>query len=122
MITYDSTNLFDSGPASVHLGGIASNQVVHDTLHSRGVCIVHHGTTGRSIKQSGQLMADTPLELQLIIQSIENMIDGRAARLTDEHDCSFDEVLMIAFDPQPMEPLGPRWRCRYRIEYLQVKV
>lgn len=122
MITYDASNLFASGPSLLHVGGIVATAAVLDTLHSRGVRMTHHGTAGRAITQSGQLIADLPLELQLLAQAIEAKVDGRVATLVDEHGRTFNDVVMLKFEPSAMEPLGTRWRVYYRIEYLQVNV
>lgn len=120
MSSFDGQALFDSGPYQFHVGGMSLRHVVQDTPGGMGVRLSDLGTKGRAIVQEGDLIADDMGALQGLIDAVEAKVDGLAHELIDDQDRSWPGVVMLAFEPQPVTRLGPRWRVRYRIEYLQV--
>jgi hypothetical protein len=120
MIRFDGQNLFDSGPSRLEIGGVGLRHASQPAIEGAGVRLASQGTRGRSIIQRGTLRADTPETLTMLRQAIEAKVDGQSYTLLDAHGRSWTNVVMLQFEPSPVERLGPRWKLDYRIEYLQL--
>jgi hypothetical protein len=120
MLSFDGERLFESGPSRLTIGGVALRQATAPALASDGVRIAGQGLESRPITQHGTLTADTRYALRKQCQTIEAKVDGQAHSLVDRFGQSWQQVMMLRFEPGPMKRLGPRWRLDYRIAYEQL--
>ena len=118
-ITFDNEDLFSSGPARVEVAGASLRYASERPLSARGVKLFSQGLKGREITQKGVLTADTPEELHAQIEAIEQKLDGLPRTLVDHLERTWQNVVMLTFEPAPFDRLGVRWKTAYRIEYLQ---
>ena len=118
-ITFGGEELFDSGPARVHVDGPALRHATEPTLSARGTRVFSQGTTPRTITQTGLLVADTPEDLHSLVNAIEHNLDGIPRTLVDHLDRERPGVVMLEFHPGAFTRLGTRWKADYRIEYTQ---
>lgn len=118
-ITFGDQELFSSGPAYVHVGGLSMRHARELPLSGRGEHVFSQGVHGRSIVQVGTLVGDTPETLETQRTAIEQMLDGVPRQLTDDLQRTWADVVMTAFEPERAAPLGTRWHMRYRIVYVQ---
>lgn len=121
MSLYDGQELFAGGPHRFHVHGLAQRHVTHEQPGADGVRVTVMGRTGRSIDQTGTLLADTVEQLQRQIDAIEAAMDGQPAELVDDLSRVWPNVLMLAFKPQPTRRVGLRLAVDYIINYLQVQ-
>ena len=122
MVTFDNQSLFGSGPARFKIGPIRLRHTVQHPPGSRGARLDQQGTEAREIKQTGVLIADTPAELQKLIEVIESKVDGLSHTLTDNVGRVWSNAVMLEVDADSFERVGARWKAAYRVEYLQVIV
>ncbi|MEM6852959.1 MAG: hypothetical protein AAF911_06255 [Planctomycetota bacterium] len=121
MITYDGQPLFDSGPARLHVGGLALRTAEQPAPYADGTNLVGHGREARPITQTGTLLADDVASMSALMDAIEDQVDGVARTLTDEDGRPWDHTVMLRFTPGRIASVGPRCRVDYTIDYLQVK-
>lgn len=120
MVTFDNEPLFGSGAARFKAGPVKLRHTVQHPPGSLGVRLDHQGTEARRIDQSGVLIADTAGGIQAQIDAIENKIDGLPHILADSVGRVWSDTVLLAFDTDPLERVGARWKAGYRVEYLQV--
>ena len=119
MSSFGGENLFGSGPHRVVVGGVSQRHEVHETPGADGVRITALGRTGRTIEQSGTLVADDAAALREQTGAIEAAMDGRAAELVDEMGRAWPNAVMLAFRPGPVRRVGPRVAVDYTVRYAQ---
>lgn len=119
MTSLDGEYLFDSGPHRIAVGGESLRHTVYETPGG-GVRVGGHGVTGRPIRQSGTLRADTHGELHWLLDRIRCKLDGQTSELVDHHGTRWSNLVMLKVDVDEPRPLGLRWAVDYRIDYLQV--
>jgi phage protein U len=122
MVTFDNQSLFGSGPARFKVGPIKLRHTVQHPPGSRGARLDPQGAEAREITQAGVLIADTPGELQDLVDAIEDKVDGLAYTLIDSVGRAWSSVVMLEVDADAFERVGARWKAAYQIEYLQVFV
>lgn len=120
MCSFDGETLFDSGPCRFHVGGRELRHTLATPIDADGEALRADGRSGRRIKQTGTLAADTLAELAALGRAIENKLDGRSAALVDNTGESYENTVMLRFNPAASRRVGPRWCVDYAIEYLQV--
>lgn len=120
MPDYRALNLFDSGPSRLHVRGLSLRHALLDAPSRRGTQLHGQGVESRTITQAGTLIADDEQSLGDLKTAIESCIDGQSGILRDEHGQQWDHVVMLQFEPEPTQPLGPRRQCGYTIQYVQV--
>ncbi|MEM8737673.1 MAG: hypothetical protein AAGG38_04245 [Planctomycetota bacterium] len=121
MILFDAQNLFGSGPARLHVGGLALRHDAGDLPLADGVELVVQGRAGRTITQTGTLLSDEARAMAGLIDAIEDRLDGVARSLVEHDGRAWDKVVMLRFEPGPMTAVGARYRVDYTVDYLQVK-
>lgn len=119
MISYAGENLFASGPAQLHVGGLHQRLQTASSPGADGESIASLGRSGRVIGQRGTLIADTATDLTALTRAIEDLMDGRGHELVDHDGRLFAEVVIVRFEPEAARRLGPRWAVDYAIEYVQ---
>ena len=119
LITFDGQDLFSSGPTRVHVGGASLRHARERPLTTRGEHVFSQGVNSRTITQTGTLVADTEQALHKQIEAIEAKLDGIAHPLVDDQQRTWPNVIMTAFEPATILPLGTRWKVDYRIAYVQ---
>ncbi len=122
MVTFNNESLFGSGPARFKIGPIKLRHTVQHPPGSRGVRIDQQGTEAREINQAGVLIADTPGELQVQVDAIEQKVDGLPYTLIDSVGRAWSNVVMLEVGVDSFERVGARWKAAYRVKYLQVIV
>lgn len=120
MLSFDGENLFDSGPHRLHVGGLSLRHVLHEAPGGEGVRLTSHGRPGRSLTQTGELVADDATALAALTDAIEHKLDGQARTLAEDGGPSWANVVMLSFEPEAAQRVGTRVRIGYRIQYLQV--
>lgn len=121
MSRYHEQELFRSGPHRFHVHGLSQRHATHEQPGADGVRVTVMGRTGRSIDQSGTLLADTAQQLQQQIDAIEAAMDGQPVELIDDFSRVWPGVVMLGFKPQPIRRVGLRLAVDYIIHYLQVQ-
>ena len=121
MIHFHHLNLFDSGPARLHVGALTLRRAQQPALAGDGDHLVTRGREARPITQTGTLLSDSPREMVERLDAIEDLVDGRIHELVDESGRVWRGVVMLRFDPEPMRAAGARCRVDYSIDYLQVR-
>ena len=121
MSRFNGQELFQSGPHRFHVHGLSQRHVTHEQPGADGVRVTVMGRTGRSIDQTGTLLADNIEQLQQQIDTIEAAMDGQPAELIDDMSRVWSNTLMLAFKPQPIRRVGLRLAVDYIINYLQVQ-
>lgn len=121
MSSFADQDLFGSGPHRLHIGGVSLRHVVQDTAGGIGVDLASHGTSARVITQIGELRADSRPQLRRLANLIEAQLEGLPGTLIDDTGESWDDVVMLKFEPEPPTRVGPRWSLAYRIDYLQLR-
>ena len=119
MSSFDSDNLFDSGPCRFSIGGRSLQHDRHASPHGQGEHIIGQGRSARAIEQHGQLLSDTAEQMTALCESIEAKLDGLGHDLVDDRSRTWTNTVMLAFEPQPLIRIGKRYRRAYRIKYLQ---
>lgn len=122
MSLFDGQDLFGSGPHRFQIGGLSLRHVLQEVPGGQGVQLSGLGRHGRSILQSGHLVADDSKRMCELTAAIESKLDGLAHELVDDQGRSWPNTVMIRFDPGPEERVGMRWHRAYRVEYLQIAV
>ncbi len=120
MVTFDNESLFESGSARFKIGPIKLRHAIQHPPGSLGARIDGQGTEARRISQAGVLIADTPAELQVLVDAIENKIDGLAYVLSDNLGRVWNNTVALEFQAETFIRIGARWKASYRVEYLQV--
>lgn len=119
MITYNSLDLFSSGPSLIQPGPMQGRDAVADSPGSIGASVVTQGVAPRQLAQRGTLVADDTDALQTLIDAIQAQVGAGTAELIDSHSKAWPECLMQRFEPEPFRRLGPRVAAHYEITYLQ---
>ena len=120
MIFFNSNNLFVSGPSRTTPGPIELRTAKQDAPVGVGAALLSQGTRARTIEQRGRLLADDSAALYALMDAIENMIDGHAYVLVDEHGQTWSDCVMTRFEPGQVTRQGTRVGVDYRILYTQV--
>lgn len=122
MSSFGGDNLFDSGPHRFHVGGLALRHALQppDATAASGVRVTPSGRTGRLIRQRGDLIADDAVTLDALRVAIESRLDGVPRVLVDDLGREWNNTILLALDPSPVQRLGTRLRLPYRAEYLQL--
>jgi len=121
VITFNGHNLFDSAPASVTPGHVELRASEQASPGALGSTLTAWGRKARSIAQAGELVSDDLKGLALLVDRIDDMIDGRAYLLIDEHETAWPNCVIQIFEPGKVRAFGPRIGLSYRIVYLQVQ-
>lgn len=121
MPQFNNQPLFDSGPSRFHVGGLTLRRAEEAVPHVDGVHLVGQCREGRSITQTGTLLADDVNAVAVQLDAIDDAVDGLAHTLIDDTDRVWLDTVMLRFEPGPIRPAGPRVRVDYTIDYLQVK-
>lgn len=119
MITYNSLDLFSSGPSAIEPGPFEGRDAVADRPGAVGASVVTQGVRPRKLTQHGQLVADDVDVLQATIDTIQAQVSAGAATLIDQHGKAWPDCLMQRFEAGPLTRLGPRFATTYEITYLQ---
>lgn len=122
MSLFDGNDLFSSGPHRFQIGGLSLRHVLHGTPQSQGVHITATGRHGRSIHQTGTLVADSPTQMTAQRTAIESKLDGRAVTLVDGQDRAWPNTVMLSFEPEQLTRAGNRYKLDYQVHYLQAVV
>jgi len=117
---FGGEDLFSSGPHRFHIGGVSLRHVLQETVGGRGVQLSPLGRHGRSITQTGDLVADDADGLRSLSDAVEQMLDGRVGLLVDPFGQSWLNTVMLSFAPEPMVRVGGRVHVSYTIQYLQL--
>ena len=120
MSSFNGLDLFSSGSHRFEIGGVGLRYALHETPGSRGAAITGQGQNTRRILQAGELAADTVSALRGLISAVEQMLDGQAYVLVDNHGASWPNTVMIEFKPSRTVQTGPRYWVSYRVHYLQL--
>lgn len=120
MSSFDGENLFASGPTRFHVGGRELRHTLETPADGDGAALRSDGRSARFIRQTGTLAADSLAELMTLGGAIEGKLDGLPATLVDHDGASYDDTVMIRFEPTAARRVGPRWCVDYTIEYVQV--
>jgi hypothetical protein len=95
MSSFDGKDIFGSGPHTIVFEEIQVDSWkkafpgVHGTLHFTG------GWRGRTGTISGRLEAESPEEIDELVDAIEAyMVDGTAAELVDHFDRKFQNIVL----------------------------
>jgi hypothetical protein len=120
MATFDSEQLFGSGPTRFKIGAVELRHAVQQPPGSLGVRLDSQGTQARKITQGGSLIADSSAQLQALADSIEAKLDGLPHTLVDGLGRVWSDTVMLRFDADEFVRVGARWKASYRVEYLQV--
>ncbi|MBI1370306.1 MAG: hypothetical protein GC162_16855 [Planctomycetes bacterium] len=121
MSSYKSQSLFDSGPHRFHVHGLAQRHVDHELPGADGVRVTVMGRTGRSIDQTGTLLADGIAPMQVQLRAIEAAMNDEPGDLVDDTDRTWANVLMLSCEPGPIRRVGVRLAIDYTIHYMQVQ-
>lgn len=120
MSSYGGKDLFGSGPHTFTVHGLSQRHAEHEQPGVDGVQITAMGRTGRSIDQSGTLLADDIASLQSQLDAIEAAMTGEAGELVDHFGRSWPDVLMLEFKPAGVRRVGVRLAADYTVRYSQV--
>jgi hypothetical protein len=121
MSSFASKNLFASADHGFHVHGASQRLAEHDQPGVNGTRLTGLGRSARRIEQTGLLIADDLASLQQQLDAIEAMVDGAAYTLVDHLGRSYPNVMMVRFEPGPIERLGSRLAVGYHIDYQQVR-
>lgn len=119
MITYNSLDLFTSGPSLIEPGPLTGRDAVADTPGAIGASVLTQGIAPRKLAQRGTLVADDVESLQALINAIQEQVGAGTAELIDMYGKAWRDCLMQSFEPEPFHRLGPRVAAHYEITYLQ---
>ena len=120
MVTFDSEPLFESGTARFLIGPIRLRHAIQHAPGAIGARLDSRGTEARQIKQSGELIANDPIELRVRVDAIEKRLDGLSHTLVDNLGRTWSDTVMTEVEADVFTRVGARWKTAYRIEYLQV--
>ena len=120
MSRYANQSLFDTGPHAFHVHGLSQRHVTHEQPGTDGVRLTAMGRTGRTIEQTGSLLADDLAGMQQQLDAIEAAMTGDAGELIDDLDRTWADVVMLEFKPEPIRRVGVRLAVDYRVKYSQV--
>lgn len=121
MIRFHQLDLFSSGPAQLHVGGLTLRRAEQPAPGSDGSHLLAQGRSARPLTQTGSLLADHPDGLIDQLDAIEDQLDGLSHELTDASGRVWPHVVMLRIDPGPLYAVGPRCRVDYTVDYLQVQ-
>jgi hypothetical protein len=119
MSSYGGKNLFGSGPHRFVAHGLSQRHQTHEQPGADGVRVTPLGRSGRTLEQTGTLLADDLASLTLQAAAIEAAMDGVAAELIDDLGRSWPGTLMLEFLPGDVKRIGPRFSVSYTIRYTQ---
>ncbi len=118
MSTLDGTNVFSSGPHSVHGGPWQRELVRRGFSGIDGELIVDLGQRGRSIVQTGRLQAADMAGLFAQLSAIRVFQDGQEHTLDAGAAGPSARVVIESFKPGPLLA-GRGFFCDYEITYRQ---
>lgn len=121
MVTFDNEALFESGTSRFRIGPIKLRYAEQNTPGSIGSRVDTQGVEARQIEQAGELIADSPSALQVLVDSIRTKLDGAAHELVDDLGRTWPDTVMISCDAGAFMRVGTRWKTAYTVQYLQVK-
>jgi hypothetical protein len=121
MSLFNGLDLFGSGPHAFVVHGLAQRHQTHEQPGADGVRLSVMGKTGRSIEQTGTLLADAVDAMQVQLDAIDGAMTGQPAELIDHLGRSWPNVLMIEFKPAAVRRVGVRLAVDYRVSYSQVQ-
>lgn len=121
MSSYKDTELFASGPHRFVVGGLAQRTVERSLPGADGIRLSAMGRTGRTITQTGTLVADHVAGLDAQIAAIEAALDGEPGELVDDLSRRWSDVVMLEFAPEGVTRVGARLAIDYTIRYSQVR-
>lgn len=119
MITYNSLDLFSSGPSAVEPGVLEARDAVADSPGAIGASVITQGVLPRKLTQRGTLIADDVDALLRLVDAIQAQVNAGTATLIDQHGKAWPDCLLQRFEAQALSPLGPRLSTAYEITYLQ---
>ncbi len=120
MTTLDGQDVFSTGPNELVPGGQTRETVRRSFPGIDGELVLDFGLRPQRVTQTGRLQADSASELYAQIAQIEELIDGAAHRLVDNHGQTFQKVLIESFRlTSPIRKARGFW-CEYEIEYRQL--
>lgn len=119
MITYNSLDLFSSGPCAVEPGALEGRDAVAESPGAIGAWVVTQGVLPRKLIQRGTLVADDVDALQTLIDAIQAQVEAGTATLVDQHAKAWPDCLLQKFEAEAFTRLGPRLSTAYEITYLQ---
>jgi hypothetical protein len=120
MITFGGMQLFASGPAE--LRPLSATRRI-DRRHLAGLdgdLALDMGRAGRGIEQAGRLQADNFDDLQIRIDAIESLMDGRARALVAPTGKTYSHCLLEEFELTRSPRRGRGVWCEYRILYREL--
>ena len=119
MITYNGLDLFSSGPGTLERGPGQSPGLIVQSLSSIESAAVSSSYAPRLITQYGMLLADSPAELQALIDAIDANVDQSAEDLVEVDVHTWPGCVMRSFSHEPRMRLGARFGVTYTVTYLQ---
>ncbi|MEO0474484.1 MAG: hypothetical protein AAF085_00750 [Planctomycetota bacterium] len=122
MITYNAKDLFSSGPASLERGPNPSFGTLVQSLSTTESAAVSSAYKPRQITQRGTLIADTPAQLEALIDAIDAEVDQAAADLVEDGINTWPGCVMRGFTHAPRHRIGARYAVAYNLVYLQTAV
>ena len=121
MSLFDGKDLFGSGRHVFEISGLSLRHALAEVPGGRGVQISSQGHSGRLITVKGELLGDSVEDIRLRWEAMESCLDGKACTLVDDRGSQWQQVVMLSFEPSVVERVGARWRCGYKLMFVQVQ-
>jgi len=119
--SFGGDNLFGSGVHSLDVGPSKLRHSLDEASGWDGAAMQSGGREPRRMILHGGLIADTVGGLEAQRAAIEAVMDGQPRVLIDDLERSWDAVVLVAFEPEPIRAVGTRWRMDYEARFVQVK-
>jgi len=119
MSSYDGLNLFGSGVHRfcVSVFSVRAIEQCAPGLDGARVCVL--GRNAKRIMQTGRLVASSLPELNLLIDDIDAVMDGRVATLVDDLDVTHESMVLVRFDRKGSVVAGRLVSVEYEVEYVE---
>lgn len=122
MIQYKGLDLFSSGPSTIERGpSINPDADLAATLSEVESQALAPGYAPRVITQRGVLIADTPVELEALIDAIDAEVDQGAQTLAEGALNTWNGCVLRNFIHKSRTRIGPRYAVSYTVTYLQTQ-
>ena len=119
MITFNQQNLFDSGPALLHMQSPSLRHDVTANPAGDGGSLQSFGREPRLLTQHGTLLGDSSEDVRSQVTAIEALMDGLVHPLSDDSQNLSTSAVLIDVRTSGTTAVGPRFKSDYTLSYLE---
>jgi hypothetical protein len=119
--SFDSTDLFNSGPHRFHLGPFGEQLLLSATIDPTTAGYQAIGHLDALVTVRGRLIADDDAALWALIDAIADKLTHPplAADLVDHHGHEFKEFAFVSFTPSDRTDRGQRVSLAYEAKFMK---